>query len=264
MRTCWASSSWVHTETLWTNLIHLKCSSVHMRPLLHCRYLSFTDVKSWDWFDIFQSRGWDFSSLGVPQYLNMRSPTASATPALILHLIPLFFLSSSVHSSWFLSVQLLPIHCCHGSVSRDGGGGEGNRTAVGLPAEPTSQGALADDKNKYSTMVLYIQMNRGQAGLQEGVRKLSDSPHDVWQLCKPKYIKQSLSAKGKGGWWSIPQASLLCYELPHIISTSFTLQPVLPSVWKTPLGYQTESHFLSTDSQDRIAERKVFTLTCSH
>lgn len=124
MRTCWASSSWVHTETLWTNLIHLKCSSVHMRPLLHCRYLSFTDVKSWDWFDIFQSRGWDFSSLGVPQYLNMRSPTASATPALILHLIPLFLLSSSVHSSWFLSVQLLPIHCCHGSVSRDGGEGK--------------------------------------------------------------------------------------------------------------------------------------------
>lgn len=87
-------------------------------------------------------------------------------------------------------------------MNRDGGGGgrEGNRTAVGLPAEPTSQGALADDKNKYSTMVLYIQMNRGQAGLQEGVRKLSDYPHDVWQLCKPTYIKQSLSAKGKGGW----------------------------------------------------------------
>lgn len=34
-----------------------------MKPLLHCRYLYFSDVKSWDSLDIFQSRSCNFSHL---------------------------------------------------------------------------------------------------------------------------------------------------------------------------------------------------------
>lgn len=48
-----------------------------------------------------------------------------------------------------------------------------------------------------------------------------------------------------------------------IISTSFTLQPVLASIWNAPVGYQKESLFLCFDSQDKVDERKPFALTRS-
>lgn len=95
-----------------------------------------------------------------------------------------------------MSLQCQPVSMNTGRQEKEGR----NWTSVRLPAEPETQGALVDDKSTHSKVVLYIQTNGGQAGLWEGIRKLSDSLHDVWQLCKPQYIKQSMSAKRKRGW----------------------------------------------------------------
>lgn len=154
---------------------------------------------------------------------------------------PLLFLSSSDATHLSLSEPLVSVHCRCGATRKRWWGREGgNRMAAG-PCRASNTGGCSWQLTKANTAqwCYTARWTGGQAGLQGGGRKLPDCLHDVWQLCKPQYMKQSLSDKGKEGMVkhpSHPQASAPCYELPHMTSTSSTLQLVLACVWKPQLS----------------------------
>lgn len=93
----------------------------------------------------------------------------------------------------------------------------------------------------------------GQAGLKGGGGKLSHSQHEIWQLCKPEYMKQagklfphpqaSAPVRSYRTW---PPSALHCSQSCPVSENSTCL-----SEWET---------FFSMGSQDRAAEGKTFLL----
>lgn len=218
-----------------------------MGPPLYQKHLSSTDIRSCDWFNICQPKGWNLSSLAMPQPCEFpeKINLSCTSPSCVWSLLSLS--SNSTHLSF--SGPQVSVHCCCGATRRRRWGREGGSRMAAGPCRANNTGSSPWQLTKANTAqwCCMARWTGGQAGLQGGGRKLPDSLHDVWQLCKPQYMKQSLSDKGKeDGKASLPPPSIC----PLLWATSYDLYQLyaatsLSTCLETWAACQNESHLLS-------------------